>query len=69
MWSKVRWGRVLLASQDATWPVLILTLFAAACAARKVEPATAVLHSMLMGFLVAVIFGVLYFAPFNLWAC
>lgn len=49
--------------------MLILTLFAAACAARKVEPATAALHGMLVGFLVVVVFGALYFAPFNLWAC
>jgi hypothetical protein len=55
-----------LASQVATWPVPILTLFAAAWAARKAEPATALLHGLLVGFLVAVIFGVLYFAPFDL---
>jgi hypothetical protein len=56
-----------LASQVATWPVPILTLFAAARAARKAEPATALLHGLLVGFLVAVIFGVLYyFAPFDL---
>jgi hypothetical protein len=56
-----------LASQVATWPVPILTLFAAAWAARKVKPTTAALHGLLVGFLVAVIFGLLYFAPFNLW--
>jgi len=56
-----------LASQVATWPVPILTLFAAAWAARKAEPATAALHGLLVGLLVAVIFGVLYFAPFDLW--
>lgn len=56
-----------LASQVATWPVPILTLFAAVWAARKAEPATAALHGLLVGFLVAVIFGVLYFGPFNLW--
>lgn len=56
-----------LASQVATWPVPILTLFAAVWAARKAEPATAALHGLLVGFLVAVIFGVLYFGLFNLW--
>ena len=56
-----------LASQVATWPVPILTLFAAAWAARRVEPATAAVYGLLVGFLVAVIFGVLYFWPFNLW--
>ena len=57
-----------LASQVATWPVPILTLFAAAWAARKVKPTTAALHGLLVGFLVTVIFGVLYFGPSNLWA-
>ena len=56
-----------LASQVATWPMPILTLFAAAWAARRVEPPTAGLHGLLVGSLVAVIFGVLYFGPFNLW--
>jgi hypothetical protein len=56
-----------LASQVATWPVPILTLFAAAWAARKVKPTTAALHGLLVGFLVAVIFGVLYFGPSTLW--
>ena len=56
-----------LASQVATWPVPILTLFAAAWAARKAEPATALLLGLLVGFLVAVSFGVLYFGPFNMW--
>ncbi len=56
-----------LASQVATWPVPILTLFAAAWAARRAEQlATAALHGLLVGLLVAVIFGVLYFGPFNL---
>ena len=57
-----------LASQVATWPVPILTLLAAAWAARKVKPTTAALHGLLVGFLVTVIFGVLYFGPSNLWA-
>jgi hypothetical protein len=56
-----------LASQVATWPVPILTLFAAAWAARGAARATASVHGLLVGFLVAVIFGVLYFGPFNLW--
>jgi hypothetical protein len=56
-----------LASQIATWPVPILTFFAAAWAARKVKPVTAVLHGLLVGLLVAVSFGVLYFGPFNMW--
>jgi hypothetical protein len=56
-----------LASQVATWPVTILTLFATAWVARKVEPATAALHGLLVGLLVAVIFAVLYFGPFDLW--
>jgi hypothetical protein len=56
-----------LASQVATWPVPILTLFAAAWAARGAEPTTAALYGLLVGFLVAVIFGVLYFWPFSLW--
>jgi hypothetical protein len=55
-----------LASQVATWPVPILTIFAAAWAARKVKPAAAALHGLLVGFLVAVVFGVLYFGPFAL---
>jgi hypothetical protein len=55
-----------LASQVATWPVPILTLFAAAWAASTAERPTAALHGLLVGFLVAVIFGVLYFGPFNL---
>jgi hypothetical protein len=56
-----------LASQVATWPVPILTLFAAAWAVRRAEPATAALHGLLVGFLVAVLFSVFYFGPFNLW--
>ena len=56
-----------LASQVATWPVPILTLFAAAWTARRAEPATAALHGLLVGFLVAVLFSVFYFAPFDLW--
>jgi hypothetical protein len=56
-----------LASQVATWPVPILTLFAAAWAARRTAPATAALHGLLVGFLVAIIFAVLYFGLFNLW--
>ena len=55
-----------LASQVATWPVPILTLFAAAWASRRAEPASAALHGLLVGLLVAVIFAVLYFAPFDL---
>jgi hypothetical protein len=55
-----------LASQVATWPVPILTLFAAAWAARRAAPPTAALHGLLVGFLVAVIFAVLYFAPVDL---
>jgi hypothetical protein len=55
-----------LASQVATWPVPVLTLFAAAWPARSFALATASLHSLLVGFLVAVIFGVLYFGPFDL---
>ena len=56
-----------LASQVATWPVPILTLFAAAWAARRAKPAAAALQGLLVGFLVAVVFGVLYFGPVNLW--
>jgi hypothetical protein len=56
-----------LASQVATWPVPILTLFAAAWAARRAKPAAAALHGLLVGLLVAVIFGALYFWPFGLW--
>jgi hypothetical protein len=56
-----------LASQVATWPVPILTLFAAGWAVRRAEPATAALHGLLVGFLVAVLFSVLYFGPFSLW--
>jgi hypothetical protein len=56
-----------LASQVATWPVPILTLLAAVWAARRAEPATAALYGLLVGFLVAAIFGVLYFWPFTLW--
>ena len=56
-----------LASQVATWPVPILTLFAAAWAARRAEPAAASLHGLLVGFLVATIFAVLSFGPFNVW--
>jgi hypothetical protein len=56
-----------LASQVATWPVPILTFFAAAWASRRAEPATAALYGLLVGFLVAVIFGVLYFWPFSVW--
>jgi hypothetical protein len=56
-----------LASQVATWPVPILTVFAAAWAARKVKPAVAALHGLLVGFFVGVIFAVLYFGPFNVW--
>jgi hypothetical protein len=56
-----------LASQVATWPVPILTLFAAAWVARRAEPATAALDGLLVGLLVAVIFGIVYFGPFDLW--
>lgn len=54
-----------LASQVATWPLPILTFLAAAWAARRVEPATAALHGLLVGLLVALIFAVLYFGPFS----
>jgi hypothetical protein len=54
-----------LVSQVATWPVLILMFFAAAWTARRAQPATAALHGLLVGFLVAVIFAVLYFGPFS----
>jgi hypothetical protein len=54
-----------LASQVAIWLVPILTLFSAAWVARKVRPETASLHGLLMGFLVAIIFAVLYFGPFD----
>jgi small-conductance mechanosensitive channel len=56
-----------LASQVASWPVPILTLFAAAWVARRAEPAAASLHGLLVGFLVATIFAVLSFGPFNVW--
>jgi hypothetical protein len=55
-----------LASQVATWPVPILTLFAAAWVTRKVRPETASLHGLLMGLFVAIIFAVLYVGPFDL---
>jgi hypothetical protein len=55
-----------LARQIATWPVPILTLFAAAWAARRAEPATAALHGLLVGLLVAVLFAALYFWPSGL---
>ena len=56
-----------LASLVGTWPVPILTLFAAVLVARRAEPATAALHGLLVGLLVAVIFAVFYFVPFNVW--
>jgi hypothetical protein len=56
-----------LASQVATWPVPFLTLFAAAWVARRAEPATAALHGLLVGLLVAVSFAVFYFGPFKAW--
>jgi hypothetical protein len=56
-----------LASQVATWPVPILTLFAAAWVVRKVRPETASLHGLLVGLLVAVIFAILYFGPSGMW--
>jgi hypothetical protein len=56
-----------LASQVATWPVPILTLFAAAWVARKVRPRTDSLHGLLVGLLVAVIFAILYFGPSSVW--
>jgi hypothetical protein len=39
------------------WGMPVLTIFAAAWVARKVEPATAALYGLLVGFLVAVIFA------------
>jgi len=56
-----------LASQVATWPVPILTLFAAAWVARKVRSETASLHGLLVGLLVAGIFAILYFGPSGMW--
>jgi hypothetical protein len=54
-----------LAGQVATWPLPILTFFAAAWAARRAESATAALHGLLVGLLVVLIFAVLYFGPFS----
>jgi hypothetical protein len=56
-----------LASQVATWPVPILTLFAAAWGVRKARPETASLHGLLVGLLVAIIFAILYFGPSGMW--
>jgi hypothetical protein len=45
--------------------VPVLTFFAAAWTARRTQPATAALHGLLVSFLVAVIFAVVYFGPFS----
>lgn len=55
-----------LAGGTATWGVPVLTFFAAAWVARKVEAETTVLHGLLVGLLVAVIFGLAFFWPFDL---
>jgi hypothetical protein len=54
-----------LSIQLATWPVPILTLLAAAWAARKAEPTIAAFDGLLVGFLVTVAFALLYFGPFS----
>ncbi len=55
-----------IAGGTATWGVPVLTFFAAAWVPRKVEAETAVLHGLLVGLIVAVIFGLLFFWPFDL---
>jgi hypothetical protein len=53
-------------AQIGTWGVPVLTLFAAAWVARTVEPRTAALHGALVGLLAALIFGLVFFWPFDL---
>ncbi len=53
-------------AQIGTWGVPVLTVFAAAWVARAVEPRTATLHGVLVGLLVAIIFGLVFFWPFDL---
>jgi hypothetical protein len=54
-----------LAGRAATWPVPVLTFFAAAWAARAASGPAALLNGLLVGLLVAAIFGFLYFWPFS----
>lgn len=55
-----------LAEQAATWGVPLLTVLAAAWAVRGAKPpVAAVLHGLLVGILVALIFGVAFFWPFD----
>lgn len=49
-----------------TWSIPVLTFFAAAWAARKAEPPVATLHGLVVGLLVALVFGLIFFWPFNL---
>lgn len=49
-----------------TWSVPILTFFAAGWAAHKAELSATVLHGLLISLLVALVFGLIFFWPFDL---
>ena len=55
-----------LSSGLGTWSVPVLTFFAAAWAAHKAELSTAILYGFLVGLLVAIVFGLVFFWPFDL---
>lgn len=55
-----------LSSGIGTWSVPVLTLLAAAWAARKTELPLAILHGSLVSLLVALVFGFVFFWPFSL---
>ena len=57
-----------LAGQIAIWAVPVLTLLAAAWAARTSGPAGAALNGALVGALVAAISGLVFFWPSDVWA-
>ncbi len=53
-------------SSVGTWSMPVLTFFAAAWAARKAEHSVAILHGLVVGWLVALVFGLIFFWPFSL---
>ncbi len=53
-------------AQIGTWGMPVLTILTAAWVARTVEPSTATLHGVLVGLLVTIIFGLVFFWPFDL---
>lgn len=55
-----------IAGGMAVWGVPVVTFFAAVWATLRVESQTAALHGLLVGLLVAAVFGLLFFWPLDM---